>query len=161
MTSSQQWAEVDALACRVDAATSLEQKVEALLRLGEWVRMLSTDGRVGSDPVEDQRTISRSSLIAVMTPIGELPEFSSIEPFVAAETGQRIRTLCKLPVSLEVIDEVTTHLRDAARSAAAAADELLRLQDEIERARNYRDVLRDMLSLLDLLSDRDGATVKK
>jgi hypothetical protein len=48
-------------------------------------------------------------------------------------------------------------LKEAAQSATADSKHLDQLRIEIERSRIYRDLLRDMLSLLDLLSKRDTA----
>jgi hypothetical protein len=157
MTGSQQWADLDALVEHIGhPSASLEQRVEALLKLESAVEALPADG-ASDDLVENERNAERASLIAAITRIGELPELSVIDSCVDSATGQRLRAFCGSPMSKEVETEFVATLEGAAQSAAADAEHLRQLRSEVERSRIYRDLLRDMLSLLDLLSKQDTA----
>lgn len=157
MTGSQQWADLDALVEHLGHPdASPEQRVEALLKLEAAVETLPAD-TAGDDQVENKRNAARAKLITADTQIGELPELSAIESCVDPATGARLRVLCGTPMSKDVETGFVATLKGAAQSAAADSKHLDQLCIEIERSRIYRDLLRDMLSLLDLLSKRDTA----
>jgi hypothetical protein len=159
MTGSQQWVDLDALVDHLgNSGASLEQRVEALLKLDQAVQALPVDAPAGGDQVENERNLARASLIAKITRIGDLPELSVIEPWVEPATGQRLRALCGQRMSNEVAEEFVATLDGVARSAASDAEHLRNLRDEVERGRVYRDLLGDMRSLLDLLLGGDSTT---
>jgi hypothetical protein len=157
MTGLQQWTHLDALVEQLGhPRASPEQCVEALLKLESAVEALPADGS-GTEAVEDDRDGARAQVIVDITRLGELPELSGLDACVDPATGERLKILCATPMSKDVESDFVATIEAAAQSAAADAKQLEQLRGDVERSRVYRDLLRDMLSLLDLLSKRDAA----
>lgn len=157
MTGLQQWTDLDALVEQLGhPGASPEQCVEALLKLESAVEALPADGP-GNDAVENDRDAARAQVIVDITQLGELPELSGLDACIDSATGERLKVLCATPMSKDVESGFVATLEAAAQSAVADAKHLEQLRSDVERSRVYRDLLRDMLSLLDLLSKRDAA----
>lgn len=152
MNHLQDFARLDPLADRLsDPIASVEHKAQALADLEQGLSQLSPDLQAGSSGADDERSLARAAQITAMTQLGELPELAAMESLLDAETRDRLRSLCTRPMSQEVEADFTAALAAATQTALQAAARLRDMRRQADHARAYRDLLRGMLTLLDLL----------
>lgn len=151
--------DLDAAAERLsDPDASFEQKVEALDKLEQGLSGLSVEATSDSDRTRDQRNLARNVQIAGLTQLGELSELAALENLLDAETRQGLHALCGQPMSSAVEADFVAMLDQATHAAQAAAARLQEIRAQTERGRSYRDLVGNMLELLNLLCPTEKAS---
>lgn len=139
---------------------SLEQGVEALLKLERALKEVSIEPVSDGDRTRDERNLARAAQISGMTQLGQLRELASLDNSVDAEVTQHLRALCGMPMSKELEADFIAVLDRVKKTAEQDAERLQDLRKRTERDQAYRNLLQDMQHLLnELLSGAPaGAT---
>lgn len=149
---------VDTLADRLrDSAVPLEQQTQALVDLERGLSQLSVEPVSSAEEIERERNLAKAKQIAAMTQLGELPGLAGLDASLEAGAKQRLHALCAQPISREVAAEFLGVLDQLTKDARSAAARLKDMEEQAERDRRHRDLLRDLSELMAVLlagSDR-------